>query len=53
MSLKVPFCGPFLEHLDLTFPNETLQATSLDYDVPFKTKIRSEKGHTTDFLPFL
>ena len=49
MSLKMPFCRPFLEHLDLTFTNETLQATSRDYDVPFETKIRSEKGHTTDF----
>ena len=44
----MPFCRAFLEHLDLTFTNETLQATSRDYDVPFETKVRSEQGHTTE-----
>ena len=49
MSVKIPFCRGFLEHLDLTFTDETFQVGSLDYYLHIEQKRRSEKGHSIDF----
>ena len=47
MSLKVPFCRAFLEHLNLTLTNETFQVVILDFYLHTEQKSRSEKGQPT------
>ena len=49
MSVKVPFCRGFLEHLELTLTNKTFQVVSLDFYLQIEQKMRSEKGYPTDF----
>ena len=49
MSLKVPFCRAFLEHLDLALGNTTFKVVSLDYYLYIEQKRRTEKGHPTNF----
>ena len=49
MSLKVPFCRAFLEHLDLTLAGEIFQVSSLDCFLPIEQQKRPEKGHPAYF----
>ena len=53
MSVKVPFCRGFLDHSELTLTNKTFQLVSLDYYLHTEQKMRSKKGHPTDFWPIL
>ena len=49
MSLKVPFCRAFLEHLDLTLAGEIFQVSSFDYYLHIEQQKCPEKGHPADF----
>ena len=53
MSVKVPFCRGFLDHSELTLTNKTFQLVSLDDYLHTEQKMRSKKGHPTDFWPVL